>query len=221
MTFAGFDPGAVALLDALPGWDADRYAQHRPRLVKGVTQPGAALIAEVAERLDANLRVVPRSSVSPLHRDLRFAAAGTPRYKDHLLLTTWQGADKQTAPVLWIRIDAHHAGFQSSMGFTPVTRERWRQAVAGDQGAALDRLLGRLASARGAETGGEALKRVPASYPSDHPRADLLRRTAIFARFIEPLPDVLDSPRFATWCVERLAALLPIHQWLVVHVAEG
>lgn len=39
-------------------------------------------------RLDADLTVEPRASVSPLHRDLRFAPAGSARYKDHLLLTT-------------------------------------------------------------------------------------------------------------------------------------
>ena len=75
-----------------------------------------------------------RGSVSPLHRDLRFAPEGAPRYKDHLLLTAWEGADKRTAPMFWIRVDAHRAGFASGIGFTPESRDRWRDAVGGDAG---------------------------------------------------------------------------------------
>ena len=91
MSFTGFDPAALALLDRLPGMNADEYATNKQLLRAGITKPGTALIADVADRLDADLTVVPRSSVSPLHRDLRFAPAGAARYKDHLLLTTWEG----------------------------------------------------------------------------------------------------------------------------------
>jgi hypothetical protein len=69
VTFGGFDPAAVALLDRLPDMTADEYADHKAMLTAGVAKPGAALIADLADLLDADLTVVPRSSVSPLHRD--------------------------------------------------------------------------------------------------------------------------------------------------------
>ena len=106
MTFEGFDRSAVALLRKLPGWDAAAYAAEKSHLRQGVFEPGWALIESVAEALDADLTVVRRASVSPLHRDLRFAAKGAARYKDHLLLTAWHGRDKKFSPTLWIRLDA-------------------------------------------------------------------------------------------------------------------
>ena len=221
MSFVGFDPATVALLDHLPGWDADEYAAHKTQLAAGITRPGAALIEEVADRLDAELTVVPRSSVSPLHRDLRFAAEGASRYKDHLLLTTWQGSDKNTSPILWIRVDAHRAGFASGIAFTPLVRARWRSAVGGAPGEELARLLDGLIAGRQAEVAGAELKKVPASFIMDHPRAHLLRRTGFQVRFVDDLPDSLGSPDFADWCIERLVALLPVHRWLATNLTKG
>jgi hypothetical protein len=95
MSFKGFDRKAIALLAKLPSFDENQYRDARDVLATGIRLPGAALIAAVAHAVDPKLVVDRRSSVSPLHRDLRFAAPGTPRYKDHLLLTAWQGADKK------------------------------------------------------------------------------------------------------------------------------
>lgn len=215
MTFTGFDADAVALLDELPTWSPETYADRKRQLSDGVTGPGLALITDVADQLDAALTVAPRSSVSPLHRDLRFAGPDAPRYKDHLLLTTWEGADKKSSPILWIRIDAERVGFASGMGFTPVVRDRWREAIAGSAGEQLSDELASLAGLDRFEVDGDEVKRVPKPYDSDHPRADLLRKTGFQARFIEPLPAAVDRPEFVDWCAERLARLLPVHRWLV------
>ena len=218
MSFNGFDPAAVALLARLPDMSAEQYAEHKTSLAGGLTKPGVALITDVAGQLDAELTVAPRSSVSPLHRDLRFASEGSPRYKDHLLLTTWEGADKKTSPTFWIRVDAERAGFASGVGFTPAVRERWRDRVGGDGGAVLMAELDRLASTRAAEVVGDQVKKVPPPFDGDHPRADLLRRTGFQVRFVEPLPPSIDTPGFVDWCTERLGALLLVHRWLIENV---
>ena len=217
MTFTGFDADAIALLDRLPDMSAEEYATNQAQLSAGVTKPGSALIADVAAQLDADLTVVPRSSVSPLHRDLRFAPEGAARYKDHLLLTTWEGSDKKTSPMFWIRIDAHRVGFASGIGFTPDVRERWRAAVGGDDGAALASDLDRLVRDRDADVAGDQVKKVPAPFEADHPRADLLRHTGFQVRFIDDLPDVT-TPNLVDWCAVRLGALMPVHRWLVDHL---
>ncbi len=214
MGFTGFDPAAVALLAELADWDADQYAAHKAELAAGLTKPGLALVQDVADHLDADLIVTSRGSVSPLHRDLRFAPEGAPRYKDHLLLTTWEGADKRTAPTLWIRIDPAQAGFASGIGFTPEIRDRWRTAVGGGEGERLHAILDRLMAAREIDIAGDEVKRVPAPFDPDHPRADLLRKTGFQVRFTDDLPDTIDGPSFADWCTERLQTLLPIHRWL-------
>ncbi len=218
MSFEGFDPAVVALLDDLPTWTADEHARHKEQLASGLTSPAADLIADVAGLVDADLSVAKRSSVSPLHRDLRFAPAGSPRYKDHLLLTTWEGSDKKTAPVFWIRVDAHRVGLASGIGFSPVVRERWRNAVAGAEGEALAAALGRLVDERSAEIAGDEVGRVPTPHPADHPRADLLRKTGFQVRVVEPLPSEVASSAFASWCAARLGAMLPVHRWLVANL---
>lgn len=221
MTFSGFDRASLALLGELPSWSPDEFSAHKRQLHDGVTGPGRDLITEVAARLDAELTVEPRTSVSPLHRDLRFAPAGSARYKDHLLLTTWQGADKKTSPTLWIRLDPRRAGFASGLGFTPTVRERWRAAVGSEKGAPLAAELDHLIEHRRAEVAGEWLKKVPASFGADHARADLLRLTGFQVRFTDDLPGTISSPQFADWCVERLEELLPVHRWLVAHITTS
>jgi uncharacterized protein (DUF2461 family) len=219
MSFDGFDPAALACLAAMPGWSADDYADHKTMLVGGLTRPGAALMAEVAGRLDADLTVTARGSVSPLHRDLRFAKAATPRYKDHLLLTAWEGADKKTAPMFWIRVDADRVGFASGIGFTPDIRDRWREAIGGPPGEDLVERLAVLSRGdRRLDIAGAELKRVPAPYDTEHPRADLLRHTAFQVRWAESVPESVASPEFAGWCADRLTDLLPVHRWLCRHL---
>ena len=214
MSFEGFDLAALALLDELPAMTSDDYATHKAALAAGVTKPGLGLITEVADELDADLTVAPRSSVSPLHRDLRFAPEEAARYKDHLLLTTWEGADKKTSPMFWIRVDAHRAGFASGIGFKPAVRERWRAAVGGSAGEELASTLDDLVADRGAEVAGDQVKKVPAPFDPNHPRADLLRHTGFQVRFVDDLPTSVSSADFVGWCVERLSTLLPVHRWL-------
>ncbi len=220
MSFDGFDPAALALLDELPTMTAEQYTSHKATLAAGVTKPGLALITEVSEEIDGDLTVVPRSSVSPLHRDLRFAPDGAPRYKDHLLLTTWEGADKKASPTFWVRVDARRAGFASGIGFSPAVRDRWRIAVGGAAGEQLASVLDGLVAERGAEIAGDQVKKVPAPFDTDHPRADLLRRTGFQVRFVDDLPASIGSPGFVEWCVERLATLLPVHRWLLAQLID-
>jgi len=223
MAFEGFDRGAIELLRKLPDWDTNTYSAEKTRLKQGLVEPGGALIEAVAEALDADLSVVRRSSVSPLHRDLRFAPAGAARYKDHLLLTTWNGSDKKFAPTLWIRIDADRVGFASGLAFDPKQRDRWRDAVGGKAGEGLARAIRKVelgARKHFVEVAGDALKQVPAPWEADHPRADLLRMKGFQIRFAEPLPRNVEKPAFVGWCATRLRRLLPIHNWLVNELAK-
>lgn len=221
MTFAGFDPTALALLRELPHFDKVRYGEARALLNDGIRTPGADLIEDVAAALDPALTVDRRSSVSPLHRDLRFAKAGSPRYKDHLLLTAWQGANKKTSAVLWLRIDAESVGFASGVAFTPKVRARWREAVGGGPGEVLAKHIAQLKKkhrSHGFDVAGDALKKVPKPWEADHPRADLLRKSGFQVRFILGLPKSAAKPAFVGWCEKHLRDLLPIHRWLMEHL---
>lgn len=218
MNFAGFDRNAIALLATLPALERPAYDELRGTLVSGLLTPAAALIEQVVQLLGVPLTVKAGSSISPLHTDLRFAAPGAPRYKDHLLMTVWHGLDKKTGPTLWIRVDTGGVGFASGTLFSPAARQRWRDAVAGPAGAELAGTIAELTQRHRADNfdvAGELLKKVPSPWATNHPRADLLRRTGFQLRFSQALPSLIDSPAFAPWCVDRLRELLPVHQWLV------
>lgn len=66
MSFQGFDPSAVGQLGDLPDSSAADYAAAKTWLKAGLLEPGAALIAEIADSLDRDLTVVARSSVPRL-----------------------------------------------------------------------------------------------------------------------------------------------------------
>lgn len=220
MKFTGFDRSALDQFERLPSLDAACCARHRDELNRGLIAPARALVDEVVRDFDAPL-TTSRGSVSPLHADLRFAPAGSPRYKDHLLLTAWHGSDKKTGPTLWIRVDSSSVGFASGVAFTPAIRERWRAAVGGAGGARFASLLDELRKRHARhelEVAGDALRRVPPPWTDEHPRAELLRKTGFQVRFRIPLPREAERPEFAPWCAERLSELLPTHRWLVEHL---
>lgn len=222
MTFLGFDRAAITLLSELPRFGKTEYAKHSELLSAGLREPGLQLIQAVAEAVDPSLTADRHTSVSPLHRDLRFAAIGTPHYKDHLLLTTWEGREKKIAPTLWIRIDSEFIGFASGIAMSPEIRERWRLAVGGPQGQAFAQQIAVLQKAHSEhefEAVGDTLKRVPPPWDEKHPRADLLRMNRLQVRFRERIPKVIDRPAFAEWCEQRLLSLIPVHRWLVTELA--
>jgi hypothetical protein len=224
MTFRGFDPKSLRLLETLPALGAAEYESLKLDLAAGIVGPAGAFIEEVAASLGEPLTVARRSSVSPLHADLRFAKPGAPRYKDHLLLTAWQGPDKKASPILWIRLDSTSVGFASGAALLGDPREKFRNAVAGARGKALDAALTglRRKHARHAlEVAGEQLKNVPRPWPADHERADLLRLTSFQVRFQEAVPRIIAQPGFVAWCAERLQELMPVHRWLVRELLGG
>jgi hypothetical protein len=221
VSFAGFTRESLEDLEFLPSFDATEYATRRDLLHGRLIEPARALIAEVTHSMEVPL-TTGRASVSPLHADLRFAPAGSPRYKDHLLLTAWHGSDKKTGPTLWIRVDSRSVGFASGVAFTPVARERCREAVGGPAGARLAASLDALRASHGGhdlEVTGDSVQRVPPPWPADHPRAELLRKTGFFqVRFRLELPREASESAFVSWCTERLSELLPTHRWLIRHV---
>ena len=224
-TFEGFDSASLAILAQLPSWSREDYAEGKADLKKGLLDPAVGLVVAVAEQLSeavgSELTVSPKigGSVSPMNRDLRFAKDKSVLYKDAVMLTTWDGADKKSSPMFWIRLAHDSVGFASGIGFDKTTRELWRKAVADDaSGSALVTALEPLQRHATYDLDGATLKNAPKPWGNDHPRADLLRHTAMQVRWHEPTPPTATLPRFTTFCVERLTELVPIHLWLKEHL---
>jgi uncharacterized protein (TIGR02453 family) len=217
--FTGFPVEGIAFLNKLPGRDKAWFQEHKALYQEALVEPSKAFVEAIGERLRAEvsggLVAQPRTngSIAPINNDVRFSKDKSP-YKDHLLFRFWEGRDKKTAPTLYVRLSPESIGFATGAAFASV--DRWRLAVADDAaGGALAAAIAKLSKGRALEVAGAELKRVPAPYTADHPRADLLRHKWLQLRWPEPAPKAIGSTRFADWCMTRLKACQGVHEWLV------
>ena len=129
-----------------------------------------------------------------------------------------RGGDKKTAPTLFVRLSANSVGFASGAAFASV--DSWRARVDDDKtGKALEAAIAKIRRvAAEIETAGAGLKRVPAPYPADHARADLLKHKMLQVRWPEPVPKSVGTAKFPGWCAVRLARCADLHHWLVTNL---
>jgi len=105
--------------------------------------------------------------------------------------------------------------------FTSAGLAAYRRAVDDrKRGPRLDRAVGSALNV-GARFGPARWKRVPAPYPADHPRADLLRHDGLVAATTDPMPPQAGTEAFPDWCVERWAPLRPLQAWVAGVAAEA
>lgn len=174
--FETFVPEALAFLGALAANnDRDWFARNKKRYDRDVKRPAEALLGELGARLEARTGAGQTPKLYRIHRDLRFSKDKTP-YNTHLHLQ-WTDSDTGIAHLFGVSHDYVCAGV-GAIGFDKTALGRWRDAVAGEDGAGLARLID-AAVAAGHRLDPPALKRVPAPHPQDHPRAQLLRRKGI------------------------------------------
>ena len=218
MTFRGFPKEGLEFLSELGSEDKDWFAAHRDTYDADVADPAREFVTAMTEQLQSRVSATvvgqPKvnGSISPINNDIRFARDAAP-YKDHLLFRFWDGPEKRAAPTLFVRLNEHETGFATGSVITSL--DQWREAVDSDAGEELADALAVLARRRKLDVAGRELKRVPAPYAADHPRADLLRHKVFQARWSEPTPRSVSKPAFVDWCVRRLEACAPVHQWLV------
>lgn len=220
-TFTGFQPEAFAYLRELAAHnDREWFHAHRAEYRALLLEPARGLVAALGEQLAAVAPAVhadPRvnGSILRIARDTRFSADKSP-YRTHLDLWLWEGdgPSRQSAgyfmrldaDAVTVGVGAHH--------FTDAGLAAYRRAVdAADRGAELDRAV-RDALTAGARFGPTRWKRVPAPYPADHPRADLLRHGGLVAATTDPMPAEALTEAFPEWCVERWRPLRPLQAWV-------
>lgn len=187
----------------------DWFEANRGRHETALAEPARLFAAELAERLTAASGAPVTARIYRLHRDLRFARDKTP-YNAHLHIG-FSGA----GPGAWL------VGLEPGklvlgygvMGFEGATLESWRAAVAGPEGAALEGILEGL-GARGLRLDPPELKRVPAPYPTDHPRAALLRRKSLMVWDDDQPMNSAFGPAAPARIATALQEFAPLHTWL-------
>ena len=175
-------------------------------------------MAEIRPRLEALAERPLGAKLFRIHRDVRFSKDKSP-YNTHVHL----GFQAPKVPGEPRRRGGFYFGLEAdkatvgvgAFDFGPADLERYRKAVASD-GADLTALLAGL----DATLHPPDLKRVPAPYPADHPRGELLRHKGL--NVWRDLDDraLIASPRLADAVVAAFAELDAVNVWLT-EVLEG
>ncbi|MCO4747711.1 MAG: DUF2461 domain-containing protein [Proteobacteria bacterium] len=194
------------------------FEDHRKAYEQDLIEPAKAFVREAAVALadiDGELVAEARvnGSIFRMNRDLRFSKDKRP-YREELGFRFWVGDRKQGLSGFYMRVLPEAIGVATGMwAFDKHSRERYRNAVAGDEGEALAATLTAL-QARGGHITAEELKRTPKPWTDEHPRASLLRKKGL----VVGIEDALDAgPGVVDTIIERWNAIAPVHHFLRDH----
>ncbi|MCA2011535.1 DUF2461 domain-containing protein [Cereibacter sphaeroides] len=209
-----FSPETLQFLtDLKANNDRDWFAANRAHYEAHVLAPSRAFIAELSDRLSAALGRPVEGRLYRLNRDLRFSKDKTP-YNVHVHIGFAEGG-----PAIWMvgfepgRLSLGYGAF----AFPPAVLTRWRIAVADPSGAGLAEVLEGLAD-QGLRLSEPELKRVPAPYPADHPRATLLRHKSLSV-WEDQLPmESVYGPPAAERIAKALTVFAPLRDWMTTRL---
>jgi uncharacterized protein (TIGR02453 family) len=219
--FQGFPPDGIPFFFELQERQSRTwFAANKKRFERLWTDPLRALVADLTVALGDTYPGL--SEVQPhffrIQRDVRFSADKSP-YKTNVsaVLPVRPSVDEDE-PIPGIYISFGLDGGLVAVGCWQLEKERldaYRRAVAEDRtGAALGQFVDRLQKAGFELSSHGELKRPPAPYPRDHPRADLLRRKGLAVANHNIPDELLDQPELVDWLADNLRRAAPLIRWL-------
>lgn len=219
--FAGFPPGGFDFFLELQGRQSrEWFKANKARYEELWVQPLAVLLSELAQRLADVFPDMPAAGqhIFRIQRDTRFSADKSP-YKTHVaahMPIHPIAAERWYTPSLYL-----HFGLDDSVlavGAWEVGKELLpvlRQRFADDGwGGRLQAIMSRLEQDGFQLSAHEQLKRVPAPYPQDHPRAELLKRKGLSVSLQDIPEELMPSRELLEWMSERLHKAAPVALWL-------
>jgi uncharacterized protein (TIGR02453 family) len=202
-TFRGWSEDCQRFFIGLELDNSKRYFDaHRATYEESVKGPMVALI----ESLEAEYG---SGKVFRPHRDVRFSKDKSP-YKTNIAGYAGMGGRGG-----YLSLDAR--GLTVAAGryeMTPAQLTKYRKKVAAEAtGAPLAAIIATVEKA-GYSLGGEALKRVPAGLPHDHPRARLLRHKLLYIYKDFGLQPWLGTPAARKHILKVWTDAEPLSGWL-------
>jgi uncharacterized protein (TIGR02453 family) len=219
--FEGFSKETVRFLAGLSrNNDKSWFEDHRDDYEAHFVTPAKAFVEAIGprlERIESSIQAVPKvnGSIMRINRDIRFSKDKAP-YKDHLDLWFWSGTKKGwDASGFFFRLTPARLMLGAGMhGFVPPVLARYRKAVVDDRrGGALAKVVAKLRDA-GFDVGGQTYKKPPRGIDEGHPRASLLKHSALYVGSEGKHPKELGSARLIDYVAKRYAAMAPLHEWL-------
>lgn len=168
--FSDLIPEARKFLNTLDDNNTrDWFTGHKDRYEAALKRPSLLLLDQIAAHLQTRSDQPVTTKLFRPHRDVRFSKDKTP-YNTHLHML-WQVGQA----ALFFGVAPGYVSFGGGvMAFDRDQITNWRAAVDSDKGGEIADLSGALTAKDYAPDAPE-LKRVPAPFDKDHPRAELLR----------------------------------------------
>lgn len=211
---SGFSTETLAFLGDLAGNNTKEwFAANRGTYEQAVKNPAAWFVDAVVAELGAQTDRPWAGRIFRIHRDLRFSKDKTP-YNTHVHISFQPSGSAKGGPALMFGLEPGSLVLGAgAMGFSPGVLSRWRDVIDGADGKALADILARLET-DGARLGEIELKRVPAPYPSDHPRGALLRRKSLTAWTDMGDLSLAFGGEAPARCISQFARFRPLMGWL-------
>ena len=223
MPFSGFSESTIRFLGELSrnndrGW----FEGHREECESALIEPAKAFVVALGPRLrelDPKIQAIPRvrGSIKAMERRRRFPKSDVPPYKDSLDLSFWAGRRRAwDNSGFFLRLTPVRLVLAAGMiEFQKETLGRYREHVLDDErGTALATIVVDL-RADGYVVGGESYKKTPRGVPADHPRAELLKHSGVFATLNGEHPKELGTPAFVDFALRHFSRMAKLHAWLV------
>lgn len=207
MAFEGWPEEALDFYDGLEADNSKAYwTAHKDVYETCVLAPMAELLAELEPEHGDTKIFRP-------YRDVRFSKDKSP-YKTAIGAHAGDGYIQLSAAGL--------AAGNGMYGMAPDQLERYRAAVAADStGVELEEIIAVLSAQDIEVHGRDSLKSAPRGYPTDHPRAELLRHKGLVAWREWPVEPWLATPVAKTRVADFLVATRPLGQWLTGNVGPA
>jgi uncharacterized protein (TIGR02453 family) len=220
--FTGFPDEAIQfLLDLQAEQSRTWFKAHQGDYDRLCRRPLELFVTELQQRL---VDVYPEiGDVEPhifrIQRDTRFAKDKAP-YKTNLaaglaIRAPAAGEDRHTTPGMHFSYGLDGEFVALGMWYMePALLKRYR-ALLDDarRGKEIMAITDALVTKGWQLSAMEALKRVPAPYAQDHPRADLLKRKGLAAS-IQPEEGLTAGREYIDWAEARLREAAPMMHWL-------
>lgn len=177
------------------------FEANRKTYEESVKGPMVALLASLEEDIGPG-------KVFRANRDIRFSKDKSP-YKTNIAATAGEHGKGG-----YLSLDAR--GLMVATGrweLSPEELARFRKKAAAEpSGAQLAAIVAKLKK-QGYQLGGEELKRVPAPWPQEHPRGDLLRRKSLYIWTNYGLQPWLGSASARKYVVKVWTDAEPLNLW--------
>lgn len=218
-SFEGFSPEALIFLEDLENNnDREWFADHKRIYETEIKQPAAAFCEVMEAGLAQRTGTPHRSKVFRIHRDVRFSKDKRP-YNAHLHIAFTPKSTLKGPPMLFFGLGTNQLSLGCGVfAFDKAELETFRHRVIGPEGAKLAKIL-KAQEDTGMRLSAPALKRVPAGFDKEHPRAELLRQKGlgVWLDFLDR--SWVTGPNAVSRTLDEFDRLRPVSDWLLRNLA--